>query len=248
MTPTGGGSSPLGISLGGLAARIRAGELSATDAVGACVERIAEREADVRAWVDWDPEPALDEARRGDPAARHGPLHGVPVGVKDMIDTADRPTRYGSPIFADHRPASDAACVAALRAAGAVVLGKTATTELAAYEPASTRNPHDLARTPGGSSSGSAAAVADGMTPIALGTPTAGSVVRPAAFCGVLGFKPTFGLVDRTGVGAQAPSLDTVGWFARGADDLALLLDVLAPSVPSAPAALRVAVMRTPHD
>src|SRR3954469_7185200 len=247
MTPAGGGSSPLGISLSGLAARIRAGELSATDGVGACVERIAEREADVRAWVDWDPGPALADARARDADARRGPLHGVPVGVKDMIDTADRPTRYGSPIFADRRPASDAACVAALRAAGAVVLGKTATTELAAYEPASTRNPHDLARTPGGSSSGSAAAVADGMTPIALGTQTAGSVVRPAAFCGVLGFKPTFGLVDRTGVGAQAPSLDTVGWFARRAEDLARVLDVLAPGAPPGEAT-RVAIMPTPHD
>jgi amidase len=222
-------------------------ELTATDAVRACIDRVQARDADVRAWVHWDPEPALAEARARDAEPPRGPLHGVPIGVKDMIDTADRPTEYGSPIFAGHRPAADAACVAALRAAGAVVLGKTTTTELAAYEPAPTRNPHDPGRTPGGSSSGSAAAVADGMVPVALGTQTAGSVVRPAAFCGVLGFKPTFGLVDRTGVGAQAPSLDTVGWFAREAEHLALVLRVLAPGAPEGEAA-RVAVMPTPHD
>jgi Asp-tRNA(Asn)/Glu-tRNA(Gln) amidotransferase A subunit family amidase len=239
MRPTGGGSSPLNFPVDG--------ELTAIKAVRACIERVEERDSDVRAWVHWDPEPALADARARDAEAPRGPLHGVPIGVKDMIDTADRPTEYGSPIFAGHRPAADAACVATLRAAGAVVLGKTTTTELAAYEPAPTRNPHDLGRTPGGSSSGSAAAVADGMVPIALGTQTAGSVVRPAAFCGVLGFKPTFGLVDRTGVGAQAPSLDTVGWFARRAEHLALVLGVLAPAAPSG-GATRVAVMATPHD
>jgi amidase len=223
------------------------GVLTAVDAVQACIERVQERDGDVNAWVHWDPEPALAEARARDTEAPRGPLHGMPIGVKDMIDTADRPTEYGSPIFAGHRPAADASCVAALRAAGAVVLGKTATTELAAYEPAATRNPHDLRRTPGGSSSGSAAAVADGMVPVALGTQTAGSVVRPAAFCGVLGFKPTFGLVDRAGVGAQAPSLDTVGWFAREAEHLALVLRVLAPGAPQGEAT-RVAVMTTPHD
>jgi Asp-tRNA(Asn)/Glu-tRNA(Gln) amidotransferase A subunit family amidase len=239
MCATGGVSLLLKIPVGD--------ELTAVEAVRACVERIQAREADVRAWVHWDPEPALAEARARDAEAPRGPLHGVPIGIKDMIDTADRPTEYGSPIFAGHRPAADAACVTALRAAGAVVLGKTTTTELAAYEPAPTRNPHDPGRTPGGSSSGSAAAVADAMVPIALGTQTAGSVVRPAAFCGVLGFKPTFGLVDRTGVGAQAPSLDTVGWFARRAEHLALVLRVLAPGAPEGEAT-RVAVMRTQHD
>ena len=222
---------------------------SAVAAVTACAERIAAREADVQAWVDWDPELALAEARERDAEPARGPLHGLPVGVKDLIDTGDRPTQHGSPIFAGHRPAADAACVAALRAAGAVVLGKTTTTEFAAYEPSPTTNPHHPGHTPGGSSSGSAAAVADGMVPVALGTQTAGSVVRPAAFCGVFGFKPTFGLVDRRGVGAQAPSLDTVGWFARSADDLALLLDVLAPDLAGdPPPARRVAVMHTPHD
>src|SRR5919197_301185 len=232
MMPTGRGFSPLSFSV--------IGERSATEAVRACIERVEEREADVRAWVDWDPEPALAEARARDAEPARGPLHGVPVGIKDMIDTADRPTQYGSPIFAGHRPDADAACVAALRAAGAVVLGKTATTEFAAYEPAPTTNPHDARHTPGGSSSGSAAAVA-------LGTQPAGSVVRPAAFCGVLGLKPTFGLVDRAGVGAQAPSLDTVGWFARSAQHLELVLDVLAPRVPAGESR-RVALLRTPHD
>jgi Asp-tRNA(Asn)/Glu-tRNA(Gln) amidotransferase A subunit family amidase len=241
-------TSPIDWLAAELAVRIRTGELSATEAVGAFADRVAEREPDVRAWVQWDPEPALGEARARDAAAPLGPLHGVPIGIKDIIDTSDRPTQHGSEIFENHRPEADAACVARLRAAGAVVMGKTTTTELAAYEPTPTRNPHDPAHTPGGSSSGSAAAVAAGMVPLALGTQTAGSIVRPAAFCGVIGFKPTFGLVDRTGVGAQAPSLDTLGWFARGADDLALLLDVLAPAAPTAPDALRVAVMRTPHD
>jgi Asp-tRNA(Asn)/Glu-tRNA(Gln) amidotransferase A subunit family amidase len=219
----------------------------AVEAVSACLERISARENDVRAWVDFDPEPALAEARERDAEPARGPLHGVPIGVKDIIDTADRPTQHGSPIFAGHRPAADASCVAALRAAGAVVLGKTQTTEFAGYAPAPTHNPHALDHTPGGSSSGSAAAVAAGMVPVALGTQNAGSVVRPAAFCGVLGFKPTFGLVDRRGVGALAPSLDTVGWFARSAGDLALLLDVLAPGSGGA-AAERVALVRTPHD
>src|SRR3954471_11839670 len=220
----------------------------AVEAVSACIERIEARDADVRAWVDWDPEPALAEARRRDAEPAHGPLQGVPVGVKDIIDMADRPTQHGSPIYARHRPAADAACVAALRAAGAVVLGKTHTTELAAYSPGPTRNPHDGGHTPGGSSSGSAAAVADGMVPIALRTPTARSILRPAAFCGVLGFKPTFGLVDRRGVGPLAPSLDTVGWFARRAEDLARLLDVLAPAAGDGAPAQRLAVMAMPHD
>jgi amidase len=230
-----------------LAERIRGGASSSVEAVTALADVIAAREPEVRAWVGFDPELALAEARERDAEAPRGPLHGVPVAVKDIIDTADRPTQHGSPIFAGHRPAAEAACVAALRAAGAVVLGKTTTTEFAAYEPTPTTNPHNPGHTPGGSSSGSAAAVAAGMAPIALGTQTAGSVVRPAAFCGVLGFKPTFGLVDRAGVGAQAPSLDTVGWFARSADDLALVLDVLAPGAPHGESR-RVALVRTPHD
>jgi Asp-tRNA(Asn)/Glu-tRNA(Gln) amidotransferase A subunit family amidase len=248
MGRTGGGSSLIDTFDGSeLAARIRSGESSSVAAVTDCIARIAAREPEVRAWVDWEPEPALAEAQARDAEAPRGPLPGVPVAVKDIIDTADRPTQHGSAIFAGHRPVADAACVAALRAAGAVVLGKTKTTEFAAYQPTPTTNPHDPGRTPGGSSSGSAAAVGAGMVPIALGTQTAGSVVRPAAFCGVLGLKPTYGLVDRTGVGAQAPSLDTVGWFARSAEDLALVLDVLAPRAPTGEAR-RVALLRTPHD
>jgi Asp-tRNA(Asn)/Glu-tRNA(Gln) amidotransferase A subunit family amidase len=239
---------PLGAAAA--AARIAAGELTASELTERCAARIAERDDVVGAWVDWDPEPAAQAAAARDLETPSGPLHGVPVGVKDIIDTADLPTQHGSPIFAGHRPATDAACVAALRAAGAIVLGKTATTEFAAYEPTATTNPHDPARTPGGSSSGSAAAVADGMVPLALGTQTAGSVVRPAAFCGVFGFKASYGRADRRGIGAQAPSLDTLGWFARHADDLALALDLLAGPVGpemQQPERPRVAIVPTDH-
>lgn len=240
---------PLGAAAAAI--RVAAGELSPSALVADCARRIEERDPVVRAWVDWDPAPATAAAATATTTAP-GPLHGVPVGIKDIIDTADLPTQHGSPIFAGHRPGADAAAVAALRAAGAIVLGKTATTEFAAYQPTTTTNPHDPAHTPGGSSSGSAAAVADGMVPVALGTQTAGSIVRPAAFCGVFGFKPSYGLADRRGIGAQAPSLDTLGWFARHADDLVLLLDVLA-AAPRPPAPPRpdehpsVAVVRTEH-
>ena len=145
----------------------------------------------LRAWAHLDAEAALAQARARDGEPSRGPLHGIPVGVKDVIDTADMPTSYGSPIYEGHRPARDADCVAWLREQGAVILGKTVTTEFATYEPPPTRNPHDPDRTPGGSSSGSAAAVADGMVPLAYGTQTAGSVIRPASFCGVVGFKPS---------------------------------------------------------
>ena len=230
------------------AARIATGSLTATRLAGDCHVRIEAREPVVRAWAHRDPQAVREQARARDATKPLGPLHGVPVGVKDIIDTAALPTEHGSPIYAGHRPPADAACVSALLRAGAVVLGKTVTTEFAAYEPSVTRNPRDPAHTPGGSSSGSAAAVADGMVPLALGSQTAGSVVRPAAFCGVFGFKPTFGSVDRGGVGPQAPSLDTVGWFARHAEDLELVLGVLDETA-GAPAAgaVRVAVVRTEH-
>ena len=175
--------------------------MSSVDAVRACLERIGERDPVVRAWARLDPEAAHAQARAADAEDQaRSPLHGVPVGVKDIIDTSDMATEYGSPIYAGHRPDADAACVARLREAGAVILGKTKTTEFAYFHPADTTNPHDPERTPGGSSSGSAAAVADGMVPVALGTQTAGSVIRPASFCGVIGFKPTHGLLDLTGV------------------------------------------------
>jgi len=218
------------------ARRIAAGELSSAALVAACLERIAEREEAVAAWVHLDVRHALAQARERDAApAPLGPLHGVPIGVKDIVDTADFPTELGTPIHAGRRPAADAACVARLRQAGAVVLGKTVTTELAYFNPGKTRNPAALDRTPGGSSSGSAAAVADGHVPVAIGSQTAGSVIRPAAFCGVLGFKPTRGRVDLDGVKALSRALDTLGWFAREPDDLEVLGVVLDDGWPEGP-------------
>jgi Asp-tRNA(Asn)/Glu-tRNA(Gln) amidotransferase A subunit family amidase len=210
------------------ARRIAAGELRSEQLVRHCLERIAERDGDVGAWEHVDPAAALAKARACDRTPPRGLLHGVPVGVKDIIDTADLPTGYGSPIWRGHRPARDAACVALVREAGAVVLGKTVTTELAYFSPGRTANPHDLGRTPGGSSSGSAAAVADHMVPVALGTQTAGSIIRPAAFCGVVGYKPSFGTISRSGVLPFAESLDTVGSLAASVADAALLVSVAA--------------------
>jgi Asp-tRNA(Asn)/Glu-tRNA(Gln) amidotransferase A subunit family amidase len=207
---------------------IRSGELSSVDLVRACLERIAEREPTLHAWRHLDHDAALEQARARDAETPRGPLHGIPVGVKDLIDTQGQPTSYGSPIYEGHRPDRDAACVSRLRTAGAVILGKTVTTEFALFHPGPTRNPHDPARTPGGSSSGSAAAVADGMVPLALGTQTAASVVRPASFCGVFGLKPTFGSIPTAGVKVISPSLDTVGVFARTADDLMVALAAMA--------------------
>jgi Asp-tRNA(Asn)/Glu-tRNA(Gln) amidotransferase A subunit family amidase len=231
------------------AARLIArGEASSEEVVRACLERIAERDATISAWAHIDPGAALAQARAADSSDRRSPLHGVPVGVKDIIDTRDLPTEFGSPIHAGRRPAADAACVARLREAGAVILGKTRTTEFAYFHPAETRNPLDPNRTPGGSSSGSAAAVADGMVPLALGSQTAGSTIRPASFCGVLGLKPTHGLIDLTGVKRLSARLDTLGLFARSIDDLELLLDTLAgprPAPASAAGPPRIAFART---
>ena len=208
------------------AARIAAGDLTAERLVRACLERIDARDADVGAWEHLDPELALAQARRRDAEPARGSLHGVPIGVKDIIDTVDQPTGYGSALYRGHRPARDAACVALARAAGAIVLGKTVSTEFAYFTPGRTANPVDLGHTPGGSSSGSAAAVADAMVPVAFGTQTAGSVIRPAAFCGVVGYKPSFGLINRSGILPFAESLDTVGTFARTVADAALLASV----------------------
>lgn len=216
--------------------RIASGALTSEEFVGACIERICQRENAVRAWALIAPDVALEQARRCDQSTPRGPLHGVPVGVKDIFDTVDMPTSYGSALYAGHRPSAEAACVARLRRAGAVILGKTATTELALYHPSPTRNPHDQCRTPGGSSSGSAAAVADEMVPLALGSQTAGSTIRPAAFCGIVGFKPTFGAISRAGMKPVSPSLDTVGLFAREIADVRLLLEVLAGPDPINPA------------
>jgi amidase len=211
---------------------IAAGRLTAEALVQACLDRIAERDVVVRAFAHLDPERALAEARARDRAASMGtaagPLLGLPFGVKDIIDTHDMPTSCGSPIHAGHRPSADAACVALAREAGAVMLGKTVTTEFALRHPGPTANPRSPAHTPGGSSSGSAAAVADWMVPVAFGTQTGGSIIRPASYCGVIGYKPSFNTINPTGVKPLAGSFDTVGLFARSVDDCALVVDVLA--------------------
>lgn len=206
------------------------GVITAKAAVATSLDRIAACEGDIRAWQHLDAGGVAEQADRCDSAARgpDRPLHGVPVAVKDIFDTIDMPTSYGSAIHAGHRPSADASCVALARAAGAIVLGKTVTTEFAGIAPGKTRNPHRLTHTPGGSSSGSAAAVAAGMVPLALGSQTAGSTIRPAAFCGVVGFKPSFGLIERAGVKPLASSLDTVGLFAGSVPDIALFAAVLA--------------------
>ena len=222
------GNTPMKTSATEAARRIERGELTSEALVCACLERIAERDETVRAWAFVDRDYALAQARALDRAPRRGVLHGIPVGIKDVIDTADLPTEYNSPIYRGHRPKADAACVAELKRAGAVILGKTATTEFANNHPAPTRNPHNPAHTPGGSSSGSAAAVADFMVPLALGTQTGGSVIRPAAYCGAAAIKPSFGSINRAGLKFVAESLDTIGVFARSAEDLALSLEALA--------------------
>ncbi len=217
---------------------MRRHELTATDLVGACIERIEAREPVLQALAYLDVERARAEAQMRDAAPRRGALHGIPVGVKDIFETADMPTRYNSPIYRDSKPTYDAACVARLREAGAVLLGKTVTAEFAFVTPGLTTNPHDATRSPGGSSSGSAAGVADFYFPLAIGSQTGGSTIRPASFCGVYGFKPTFGLVPRPGVLAQAPSLDTLGVFGRSIEDLALVGDVLQAYDPRDPASI----------
>jgi Asp-tRNA(Asn)/Glu-tRNA(Gln) amidotransferase A subunit family amidase len=211
---------------------VREGRVSSTQLVEACLARIREVDARVEAWAFIDPEHALAQARAADEWRLEGrpvgALHGVPVAVKDIIDTADMPTENGSVLHAGRTPSRDAAVVARLRAAGALIMGKTVTTEFATYAPGKTRNPHDPGHTPGGSSSGSAAAVAAGMVPLALGSQTNGSTIRPASFCGVHGFKPTHGLISRHGMLKLSRTLDHVGLFARTIEDLALLTTLLA--------------------
>ncbi len=205
-------------------AQMSAGKLTAVQLAEACLARVAAREPEVQAWVHVNAGDVLAQARARDSEPRRGPLHGIPVGIKDIIDVAGMPAEYGSPIYAGHRAAADAACVAALRKAGAIIMGKTVTTEFAMRHPNKTRNPRNLAHTPGGSSSGSAAGVADFMMPLGLGTQTGGSVLRPASYCGVVGFKPSFCLINRAGVKPNAESLDTVGLIARSVEDIALSL------------------------
>jgi Asp-tRNA(Asn)/Glu-tRNA(Gln) amidotransferase A subunit family amidase len=221
-------------------ADIRAGKLTAEQYVTACLERIREVDEGIQAWAFLDPNHALEQARAADARRRLGrplgPLHGLPVGVKDIVDTADMPTENGTVLHAGRRPTRDATIVSLLRQAGAVIVGKTVTTELAVYHPGKTRNPHNPEHTPGGSSSGSAAAVAAGMVPVAIGTQTNGSVIRPASFCGVYGYKPSHGLISRHGVLAQSRPLDTVGVMAANLEDLALLAEPLMAYDPADPA------------
>jgi Asp-tRNA(Asn)/Glu-tRNA(Gln) amidotransferase A subunit family amidase len=221
------------------AAEITRGAVSAEDYVRACLDRIEALDGEIKAFVHLDREHALAQARALDERRTQGhslgPLHGIPVAIKDIIDTADYPTEFGSPIAAGRRPRHDATVVAKLRAAGAVIIGKSVTTEFAYYHPGPTRNPHNHAHTPGGSSSGSAAAVAARMVPLALGSQTNGSVIRPAAFCGVFAIKPSHGLVSRVGVLPLSRKLDHIGAFARSLPDLALILEVIAGHDPADP-------------
>jgi amidase len=232
-----------------IARKTAAGETTCEAVVRDCLARIAARDDVVKAWVNFDPDHALAQARALDRGPHRGPLHGVPIGLKDTIDTFDMPTELGSPIYRGHRPRADASCVALLRRAGAVILGKTATCEFAGSAPPQTTNPHNAAHTPGGSSSGSAAAVADRMAPAALGTQTGGSVLRPSSFCGIFGYKPTYNMINKEGVWPAADSIDTIGWLAGAIDDIELLMAVLRMQTPQPPRALseppRIGVWRT---
>ena len=229
---------------------ISAGETTCEAIARACLERTADREPRVEAWQYLDPEQVIREARALDGSGKRGPLVGVPYGVKDIIDTADMPTEYGTSIHKGHRPQRDAACVALTRKAGGVLMGKTVTTEFANVHPGKTRNPHDPSRTPGGSSSGSGAAVGDSMVPLALGTQTTGSTTRPASFCGVFGYRPTWGDLRLNGVMEASGTLDTLGILARSIDDVSLYRDVLLgiepQPLPESPAP-RIGFCRTHH-
>ncbi|MBV9375549.1 MAG: amidase [Alphaproteobacteria bacterium] len=230
-------------------ARLTDGTLTAEALIRACLEQ-ARAGVGINAWAWLDPEQAIAQARAVDRAGRKGRLAGVPVGIKDVVDTADMPTKHGSPIYAGNRPFADAACVALIRAAAGIILGKTVTTEFANRHPGPTRHPHNADHTPGGSSSGSAAAVADFQVPLALGTQTGGSVIRPAAFCGVIGYKPSFGEFSRVGIKMQCHNLDTLGIICRSLEDIALLRGVLvaqqAHEVDRGSAAPRIGFCCTP--
>ncbi|MGD2011775.1 MAG: amidase [Desulfobacterales bacterium] len=210
---------------------MRAGEITSEELVRACLDHISGIEERIGAWTYLDPDHALKQAREADQVLRKGkdigPLNGLPVGVKDIFDTRDMPTEDGTVLHAGRQPDADATAVALLREAGAIILGKTVTTELAVYAPGKTRNPHDPECTPGGSSSGSAAAVAARMVPLAIGTQTNGSVIRPASYCGVYGFKPTYGRISRHFVLQQSRPLDQIGVFARAIEDIALIAEQL---------------------
>lgn len=235
-----------------VAAAIDGGETTCEAVTRALLDRIDEREPAVGAWQHLDPDAALAAAKALDAGPSKGPIHGVPVGVKDIIDTRDMPTTHGSPIHKDNRPCIDAPCVSMVRGAGGLVLGKTVTSEFAAQSPGKTKNPHNPAHSPAGSSSGSAAAVTDFMVPVAFGTQTGGSIVRPGAFCGCIGYKPTYGDYNPLGVHDNTRSVDTLGMMSRTMEDQALLRAVLTcnPYRPIRTAAigdLRVGVCRTPN-
>ena len=243
------GSGPNRLSAAEAVAALGSGALTAEALTRACLDRIEERN-DVGAWIWLDPAAALAQARESDRAGRPGVLAGLPIGVKDIIDTADMPTGHGSPIYQGNRPFADAACVALLRMAGGAILGKTVTTEFANRFPGATVNPPNKGHTPGGTSSGSAAAVADFQVPAALGTQTGGSVIRPAAFCGVIGYKPSFGEFSRSGIKLQCHNLDTLGILCRSLDDLPLVRAALIAGAPHkidhAAAVPRIGICRTP--
>src|ERR1700676_4702177 len=222
-----------------ISAKLLDGEITGEQLARACLARIAARQADVRAWSYVDPDVVIRQARELDKLPSRGTLHGIPFGIKDIYNTADMPTQHNSPIYTGHRPNIDAATVGTLRAAGALILGKTDTMEFASTgRLAATRNPHNLERTPGGSSSGSAAAVADFHVPLAFGTQTGGSLIRPASYCGVYDLKPTWNAVSAEGITLISTTLDTAGWYGRSVADLALVADAFALE-DMRPAALR---------
>jgi len=245
-------SRPNEMSLADAARALRDGSLTSVDLVTACLERIDSREDVVGAWECVDRDGALAEARRRDATSGDGVLHGIPIAVKDIIDTVDMATTCGSPIYRDRRPQWDASCVALARRAGAIPLGKTVSTEFAYFAPGKTANPRNPAHTPGGSSSGSAAAVADMMVPAAFGTQTAASIIRPASYCGVVGYKPSFATFSLAGVKAFAESFDTLGLITRTVEDAALMRAALLgvvppPSLNGHGRAPRIGVCRTSH-
>jgi Asp-tRNA(Asn)/Glu-tRNA(Gln) amidotransferase A subunit family amidase len=239
------------LGLFAMAEAVRQGQLRSVDLVEACLERIARREAQVHAWAWLDPAAALASARQRDQQPPAGPLHGVPIAVKDIMDTVDMPTGYGSPIYRGHHPAWDASCVALARRAGAVILGKTVSTEFAYFAPGPTANPRNLLHTPGGSSSGSAAAVADRMVPAGFGTQTAASVTRPASYCGVVGYKASLGGFNLAGIKAFAPSFDSLGTLTRDVHDAQWLRWALLGEAGSSDSRMqftapRIGICRTP--
>jgi Asp-tRNA(Asn)/Glu-tRNA(Gln) amidotransferase A subunit family amidase len=231
------------------AEKFSTGVLTSVALVEACLARITARDSELYAWAHVDPERSLAQARARDDEPRRSPLHGIPVGIKDIFDTHDMPTAYGSSIYTGHRPTNDSVIVALMRRAGMVILGKCTTTEFASPVPIGVRNPHDLSRTPGVSSSGSAAAVADYMVPLAIGSQTGGSTILPAAYCGIVGYKASLTGIDRGNIRQLRPTLDTIGLFARSVPDVACLHSVLCGLTDAPPQidvrALRIGICRT---